>query len=67
MSKKNRRTSAKGANKRALALQQAAALLREANAIGELANSPQFSISALITRSLSLIDSIAQLRAQNPK
>ena len=52
MGKKNRRTAGKGANKRALALQQAAAMLLEAKAI---------------TRAFGLIDSIAQLRAQNPK
>jgi len=67
MGKKNRRTAGKGANKRALALQQAAAMLLEAKAIGELANAPNVGGAELITRAFGLIDSIAQLRAQNPK
>lgn len=64
MSKKRK---CKGSTKRDLALRQAAALLREANAIGEVAIQPDFDGFALIERSLKLLTAIEELRTQNPR
>jgi hypothetical protein len=55
--------------KRDPALLQAMALLRDAQALGELANRPagKVDLADVIDRSLKLLGAAAELRAQHPK